>query len=158
MMATKEFFNKMNNIGRKGEEVVMNLLMSKGDKPVYVGDRCLRHDIELISFGYDVLIDVKTVSKAYPRERRYLFLETCQNVNIRSLGWIFDTDAKYIYWVFPNDEETCDIYVYKTDVLRSYIAKGKLKIYDNSCGADTEGFMLKTNAVPCEKVYRDVMF
>lgn len=98
----KDYFYNCLKTAKIGEELVKEFFEKKGYKVQDVSDdkEWQEHDIDLLVYQNDKLIhkiEVKTDEKALATGN--VFIETKSN---QSLGWIWKTEADYIYIVIPN--------------------------------------------------------
>jgi Holliday junction resolvase-like predicted endonuclease len=100
----KDYFYNCLKTAKIGEEIVADILQNKGYtvRDVSNDKDWFESDIDLLVYQNDKLvhtIEVKTDEKALATGN--VFIETKSN---QGLGWIWKTEADYIYIVIPNQK------------------------------------------------------
>jgi len=119
----KDYFYNCLETAKEGEEIVVNIFKNKGYTVVDVSNdkKWQDADVDLLIYKDNKLvykIEVKTEEKALITKN--MFIETKSN---KGLGWIWKTDADYIYTVIPNEK----VYVIYKD---EFVAWFKQNMYN----------------------------
>ena len=102
----KDYFYNCLETAKTGEKIVTNIFKKKGYTVVDVTNKreWQEVDVDLLVYkntkpAYRIKVEVKTDEKALVTQN--IFIETKSN---QRLGWIWKTEADYIYIVIPNQK------------------------------------------------------
>jgi len=142
MLQNRDYFYNSLEVAKQGEKIVSEIFKNKGYTVVDVSNdkKWQESDVDLLIYKDNKLvykIEVKTEERAL--QTNNIFIETKSN---KGLGWIWKTDADYIYTVIPGEK----VYVIYKD---EFVAWFKQNMYNcknrSSKTTDKDGNVLYFN-------------